>query len=378
MPALSAILVVLLLAPSILLAQDAGGGLFRIGNDAFLAGSRVTPATPGIEDTFLAGETVELSVPIAGTGHMLARRVLVSQAVGQNLYAAGMDVSVAAPVDGDATLAGYSLAIRGGIGGKLRASGANIIIAAPVGGTALLAGERIELAAPISGDVAVTARELVFGEGASIGGTLQIYANDPDAISVPASVVPAERITRHRMEQWKGPSPTAALLPGWRDVIRRFLLGVVAIGAVAALVAAVAPGPLDDMRRRLLARPFATLGWGFLSLSALLGSAIVIGLTLIGLLVTPALLVLAAVAGFAGYVVGAYSFGAGILGLFRAGPGTPGWRAVAAFAGVVAAALVALIPFLGWLFVLALTLAGLGALILNLFRPSFYAEPSAA
>ena len=40
----------------------------------------------------------------------------------------------------------------------------------------------------------------------------------------------------------------------------------------------------------------------------------------------------------------------------------------------VAAAVVALIPFLGWLFVLALVLSGVGAITLRVARPRFFAD----
>lgn len=373
MARIAALLALLLLLPAAAVAQNTEGHSFQLGNDTFIAGARITHAAQGIEDLFAAGETAELAAPITGSAHMAARRVIVSQSIGQNLYAAGMDILLAAPVEGNATVAGYSIDIRGAIGGKLRASGANLALAAPVGGTALLTGDRVELAAAVTGDVVVTARELVFAEGASIGGTLQIYAEDPDAFSVPATVIEPGRISRHRIEGWEGPPSASAVLPSWRSVMRGFLFVVFSVALIAALVAAIAPGPLGDMRQRLIARPFATLGWGFLSLSALIGSGIVIGLTLVGLLVTPALMLLAVVAGFAGYVVGAYCLGAGILALFRARPEGPGLRALAAIVGVVLAALLGLIPFLGWLFVQALALAGLGALIMSLLRPSFYA-----
>lgn len=374
MDRIAAFLAILLLFPGAAMGQDNAGSTFRIGNDAYIAGARVSHMAQGIDDLFIAGETVDLAAPITGTAHMAARRVNVSQAVGQNLYAAGMDISISAPVEGNATLAGYSIALRGEIGGRLRASGANLTVAAPVGGTALLTGDRVELTAPVGGDVVMTAREIVFGDDASIGGTLHIYSTNPDDISIPATVIAENRITRHQIERWESPAPSTDFLPSRRGVLRGFFVGVVIVGAIAALIAAIAPGPMGNMRRRLASRPFAMLGWGFLSLSALVGSTIVIGLTLVGLLVAPALAVLALVAGFAGYVVGAYSFGAGILLLLRTQPDSLGLRILAAFAGVLVAALIALVPFVGWLFVLALTLAGLGALILNLFRPSFYAE----
>lgn len=371
--ALFALLLALLPAPT----AAADGTSFRLGDDAYLTGARARHVAAGIVDLFAAGETVTLAAPIAGSAHLAARRVNLSASVGHNVYAAGMDVALDAPVAGNATLAGYSLDMRGAVEGNLRASGANLALDAPVGGTALLTGDRVRVSAPIAGDVVITARDLSFGAGARIDGSLQIFAEDPDAFSVPSSVIDEARITRHRVESWQGPASVAPVMPGWRSAMRGFLFGIVTIALgvamIAALIAAIAPGPLANMRQRLTARPFATLGWGFVFLSALIGSAVVIGLTLIGLLFAPAMFVLVLVAGFAGYVVGAYCLGASILRLFRAWPTRPAASALAAFVGVAAAVLIGLVPFLGWLFVLALMLAGLGALIGNLLRPSFFA-----
>ena len=50
-------------------------------------------------------------------------------------------------------------------------------------------------------------------------------------------------------------------------------------------------------------------------------------------------------------------------------------RAVAAGVGALTAGIVGLIPFLGWLFVLALVLSGIGAITLRVIRPVFFAEP---
>ena len=49
-------------------------------------------------------------------------------------------------------------------------------------------------------------------------------------------------------------------------------------------------------------------------------------------------------------------------------------RATAAGVGALTAGIIGLIPFLGWLFVLALVLAGLGAITIRTIRPAFFAD----
>ena len=54
-------------------------------------------------------------------------------------------------------------------------------------------------------------------------------------------------------------------------------------------------------------------------------------------------------------------------------PDSIGTRAMAAGVGALAVGLIALIPFLGWLFAIALALTGVGAIAIWLFQPKFFA-----
>ncbi len=150
-------------------------------------------------------------------------------------------------------------------------------------------------------------------------------------------------------------------------------MGVIAVSVIASLIAAILPETLADLRRSVLDRPLRNLWFGFLAQSALVGSAILFAMTLIGMVLVPAVILLALVGGFAGYVVAVYAFGVGLLLLFnRPEPDSIGERAVAAGIGALVAGIISLIPLVGWLFVLALMLAGIGAITLRLFRPGFF------
>ncbi len=348
-------------------------GRFRLGADHFAAGDSVRHDASGAENLFLAGETVRQEAAIDGTGHLAGRRVFVAAPVGGSLYAAGMDVDLSADVAGDATLAGYRVEVAAPVAGNLRAFAARLSVGAPVGGTALLAGETVRLDAPIAGDAAIATERISFGPAARIDGTLRLYGDRAERIEIPESVIASDRVTRLPRADWREIERPVPRI-GWGGLIGGFLGGVLVVAAVAALIAAVAPGPMADMRRRILDRPFGTLGWGFLTLSAVIGATVVVALTLIGIFVAPAFLLLAALGAFLGYVIGAYSFGAGLLiAVGRGEPASLGQRALAALLGALLAGLLALIPILGWLFVLALLLAGVGALTLRVLRPAFFA-----
>jgi hypothetical protein len=370
---LCAITVAVLLVALPATAQE--GAQFRLGADAFGAGRTVSHAAAGVDSLFLAGEIVRLEAAIDGTGHLAGRRVEVRAPVGGSLYAAGMDVDIAAPLAGDATLAGYSVNVGAEVGGNLRATGARVVLAAPVGGTALLAGEQIELNAAIAGDAAFMGERMRFGPEARIEGTLRIYSERADAIEVPFSVIDPERITRFDRHEWdrlERPLPRLS----WTRILAGYLGAAVVVAGLVALVGAIAPGPLAGLRRQIVRRPFGTFGWGFLALSATVGSAAVLAMTLLGIVLSPAMLLLAGLAGFAGFVVAAYSFGAGLfIAVGQDEPQSLGMRILAGLIGAFLACVLALVPVLGWLFVLALTLIGLGALTLRVLRPQFLVAP---
>jgi len=354
---------------------DEAGGRFAIGADAFRAAQTVVFAEGGHADLFLAGERARAEADISGTAHLAGRWLTQSGDVGGNLYALGMEISVTGAVAGNATLFGSEVTVRGPVAGNLRATGSKLEVTGDVGGYALLAGERVALDAAVAGDVALTAREVDFGPDARVAGTLTVYEAHPGDLAVPASVAPADRVERRKIEEWDADFGT----PGgvsWRGALGGVLFGILVVAGVAALIAALVPDALAAMRRRILDRPLRSFGAGFVALSALSGAGLVVALTGIGILLTPAFFLLAGLAGFFGYVVGAYAFGVALLSAAgRALPDSIGDRALAAGVGALAACLIWLVPFLGWLFALAVTLTGLGALTLRLLPDHMLGGP---
>ncbi|MCA0938575.1 HTTM domain-containing protein [Salipiger pacificus] len=340
---------------------------FAIGPDVFRAGRSVQAGGAGSDDVFLAGETVTVRGDITGSAHLAGREVTVEGSVGGDVYAAGDEVTLRGPVAGDVTLFGRALSVLA-IDGDLRIAGSELHLAGPVAGYAMLAGEEVSFDAAVAGDVSLAAERVEWGDAARIGGRLIVYEETPGDLDVPDRVAPENRIERREIEAWEGPKP-----PSWRRAILGFLLGVLGIAALGALIAVLVPERLAEMRRQILDRPFHTLWLGFLTQSAVIGAGVLFALTLIGLLLTPAMVLLALVGGFAGYVVAAYAFGVGLFLAFGRGePLSIGARSLAAGLGALAAGIIGLIPFFGWLFVLAMVLTGVGAITLRVIRPSFF------
>jgi hypothetical protein len=347
---------------------------WRFGGDAYLAGNNVTLSDGPVDDLFAAGNRVVSRTDITGSAHMAGRRVLVDGRVGGNFYGAGSDVELAGPVAGNVTAMGQTVTITEPISGNLRAMGSDIELNSPVAGSAIIGGQTVTIDAAISGDLAVSAESVEWGDSARVLGELHVYSRTPDQVDVPATVAPSDRVFVHEtseFDQATGPAQST----GFFARLWRWLGAVVVVGVVGTLMAAVAPERVARLRAAAIARPVRT-GWiGFIGLSALAGSVVVLAMTGIGLLLVPVSIVAAILLGLGGYVLGTYVLGVWATGIAGRGqPATTGDRAIAAFSGAAIAAAVALVPWLGWLAVMALFLVGAGAFLVRVFAPSFYAE----
>ncbi|THH38256.1 hypothetical protein E4Z66_01385 [Aliishimia ponticola] len=356
----------LILTSSALLAEERPA-IVEMGGDVFQGGRVVTHDAEGTDDLFMAGARVTGKRDIAGSAHLAGRKIVMDGEVQGDAYAFGEEVALNGAVTGDATLAGRAVSVQD-VGGDLRIAGSKVSVLGDVQGYAMVAGEEVRIEGRIMGDLRLAAEEITWGDTAQIDGKLILYEDDPGETTVPGGVVAEDRIDRREIEDWDGPRP-----PSFGRLLGKFVLGILLVTGLAALVAALVPDRLADMRRQMLDRPFNALWIGFLALSALIGAGILVGMTVIGLLLTPAFIALAVVSGFAGYVVATYSFGVGLLlAVGRSLPESLPERILAAAIGALVAAIIGVIPFLGWLFVLALVLAGLGAITIRLLRPAFF------
>ncbi|MDJ1014868.1 MAG: hypothetical protein QNJ35_00020 [Paracoccaceae bacterium] len=351
-------------------AADNDRAVFLFGSDVFAAGRDLTHESAGAEDLFMAGEVLVGETDISGTAYLAGREIRLEGGVGGDIIVLGEEIEVQGDVAGDIIAAGRAISVAD-VGGDVRLAGAELELSGDIAGYAMLAGEEIDFDGAVSGDVSLAAGEVDWGRGATIGGRLILYEEEPGDISVPDRVIPEDRIERREIEEWEGPEP-----PSLRSIFARFMFGVIVVAALAALIAALAPERLAEMRRMALDRPFRALWLGFLTQSAVIGAGLLFAMTIIGLLLTPAMIILALAGGFAGYVVASYAFGVGLLMMFGQGePESLQHRAVAAGVGALAAGLIGAIPFLGWLFVLALVLTGIGAITMRVVRPAFFADP---
>jgi len=349
----------------------------RIGEDIFLAGGDVVHSETGVDDLFMAGSDLLVTAPISGTAHIAGREVTLRAAVGGDVYAAGENVNIRAAVEGDVTAAGYRVDISAPVSGDVRAAGSKVTVSAPVAGYVALAGDTVTLNDHVTGDAALSAATLEFGEGARVGGTVTVYTDSPDSVSVPATVAPAERVEIREIEQWTEDGNYIVKKPSLLTLVGGFFGGIAVVSILAILLVAVASGPIARLRERALAKPVRAIWFGFLAMSVLSGAAIITAVSLWGIFVTPVVIVAAVLLGLIGYVIGAYVFGVGIWGVIGKSM-SPAFldKVIAAVIGATAVALLSLVPFVGWLITLGFVFFGAGAITVSMLRPQFFATPA--
>ena len=356
--------------------------VYRFGGDAYMAGDNVTLSGDAVDDAFIVGNTVVISAPVEGSAHAGGRSVSISAPVGNGLYAAGVNVNVAADVGGDAQLAGDTVLVAAPVLGDVRVAAQRVELTGAIGDSALIAAENILLTETISGDASFATKNISFGENARINGTLHLYAKNVEDIVVPEFVVPADRIQRHSEEEFDGGitvdgsnETDMSSGQGWMSWFGGKIGSILTLTVLATIVAYFVPGALMSLRERTLESPFRAIWMGFLAVSALAGALFVLGVTGYGILLAPFAILGAVLLALAGYVIGSYILGVGaVLIVGQPQPATLSERAIAALAGAVAVTILAMLPVVGWPLVVAVTLAGAGALVIRWVAPGFYTE----
>jgi hypothetical protein len=345
-------------------AQVADEGALRHGGDLFTASGRAAAPTVVEGDLFAVGATVAPAGRVGGDAHLAGFSVTMRAPTGGDLYAVASDLAIAAPVGDDATLSGGTVRLEAGaaVAGNLRATGGVVELGAPVEGAALIAAHEVRIDAPVSGDLRVAAASLTFGPEARIGGRL--FHAGPEPVAIPASVIPPDRVTFERWApgtdipgEWERPvAPDAATAIGGALAV---LFALVIVGG---LLLVLMPERIAAWHHAAERRPGAALLWGAAVLAALFGAIPVLALTLAGLLLIPVAALAIGLAWVGGWLLGAFVLGMVVAERLGLGPAPSLGARIGVLAGAaLVAALLNVVPVIGWLLNLGLLLLGLGA-----------------
>ena len=366
MKRLFGLLVVLSLClPNPAVAEEAR---LEFGGDLYVAGQAARVEATVARDAFAAGYDVSLKAKVTGDAHLAGYNVGADGAITGNLYAAGSSVSVNAPVGGDITAFGQSIHLRAPamVAGNLRLAGATVSLEAPVAGSALVTAQTLTLDTTIAGDLNFFGDSIHFGPAAKVTGRVIIQA--PSAIAVPETVASADRVSYTQLV-----APDFATEAGRtaEHVVRGFWPAVWAVGlwwlllaVVGLLFITLANRFVLNMEAAAARRPLRNFGLGILAFASILGLVPVVAMTVVGLVVLPFVIAFVAVAWALAYVAGAYLIGMRIGGALL--PIDSNLKRLGVLvASIVVAGLIGMIPFVGWLAMLVLTIFGFGTFALR-------------
>lgn len=338
---------------------------FSFGGDTYAGGQSIAIASPVLRDAFEAGNTVVLSAAVGKDAHLAGFDVQSNADVGGNLYAAGFSVSVSGTVKGDITAMGNTVSVHTTqpVSGNVRAAAANFTLDSGTDGSVLVTAETATINAPIKGDFSFYGRNLVFGANAVIAGQVLIHA--PKKVDVPATVASADRVVFTELTSPEYPTQvgqTAEMVAKafWAAVWAAALWWVLLLVVGAAFIALSSPlvGNLETLSA---VRPVRRIGLGLLAFAAVVGLVPVAGLTVVGLLVVPFVIIFAVIACSLAYVAGVYLIGRAIAARLTS-VATIGRKVAVLALSLILAGLLTMIPFLGWLISLAIVAYGFGVI----------------
>jgi cytoskeletal protein CcmA (bactofilin family) len=348
--------------PSAVVAPDE-----TVDDDLFATGQTVTVDGRVTGDVFATGQTVVVTGTVDGDLIAAAQQVVVDGTVNGNVRAAGAVVTVNGQVARSVTGLAQQLNVSssGRVGGSLIGAGETISAFGPVGRGITAGGGTLELAGPVGGKVLVWSNNLSLAPNARIAGDLE-YRSDHQA-QIPNGTV-AGTVKFDQVEQRQQQAPLLNGLFDFGGLV--WLCGSAILGALAIMLAPRAAARAVELGRQ---QPLATFGLGLLALFAVPVTAILIGVTLVGIplaLVVGALYWLALLLAWPalGLVVGTE-----IARRVRRGEPMPVLGALAV--GLIVLHLVTHLPILGGLVAFLGLAFGLGLIVQSLRRWQRPSEP---
>lgn len=353
-----------------------------VEGDLMAAGQSVTVNGVVMDDARIAGAVLtlrgnaQIADDVIGAGYSLETQA--GSSVGGDLVFGGYQALLAGDIEEDVSAGAGGLALRGSVGGNVDADVGEPGDQPPFSPFMFMPGMPA---------VPSVSPGLTVGEGAKVGGNLD-YTSAAE-VDIPAGSVAGE-ITRQAPvveAEEEAPSPTVQLLDHLRRFVALLLVGLLMLWLVPAGTQRVA----DVLQARLL----PSLGWGVVSIAAVILAflvilvamillAVVLGFVtldnLVGIVIVLGLLALFVLAVLFAIAVAyvtkiAVSFSGGRLILARLNPEWAGGRVWPLVVGLVIFVILTAIPWLGGLINLVVVLLGLGVLWL-LGRESLRQRPA--
>lgn len=326
------------------------GGPIR--GDFGAAGGKVALDEPVAGKAWLVGGSVEASAPVRDSLHVAAGDVTIDDVVGGKLFVAGGQITIGpdAVIGGTARLFGGRVTVTGRIDGDLHASGRHVTINGDVRGNVSVRADTVEL-----------------GPDARIGGTLRYSARNElrkDEGAVVGSIV--HQRGRRQGDDAVVLSRTSDMPGPWHVGSLVMFLSLLACGAAFLFLVPRYGAQAAD---RLADGPLGALTLGIVAALAVPIVAVLLCVTVLGIPLGVLLLLAYPLLLLGGFLVAVLAVARWLATVLRKPQPvgfarTFGWFVLA----LAFVALASLLPAVGGLAMVLLTLGGTGAAVMELQR----------
>lgn len=346
-----------------------------VDDDVYLFGGDILIAGTVTRDAVVAGQNLDVTGQIDGNLMVAANDVDVRGPVGRTIRVGSGEVRISAPVGGDLLAGSGAITIEAGgsVAGDVVAAG-DVTIRGEVLGDVRVSGGEVFIDAPVGGDVRVNADEIRLGPNARIAGVFFYDSDNEDEPTIDPAATLANPAERRDLGDNVNVTPDIGIDGGWFDFLRLF--AALASGLVIVLLLPRAAVAVADGGRARPLRAFL-IGLGLLVLGPI--ALVIVMVTVIGIPIALVGWVIYGVALYLSQVFVGLALGRAALTRtrFGANPGR-GVNAAAMAIGVIVLFLLRLIPFLGFAVTGLITVLGLGALGLAVWRGRGASPPVAA
>ena len=347
----------------------------------YMVGGNVRPAASVTGDLYAAGGRVTVEHPVQGDATLAGGAVTVRAPIGEDLRVAGGDISVESTVGGELYASGGNIMLSNAavVADTVTLYGGSVTIEGKVNGPLKVYAQKIMLNGEVARDVELNAEQIELGPRAKLGGALRYSSNaqfkTAEGVAIGGAVTRGDamngRPDMHRDQEWHEQMMGSG--PGWAGGVASF----VALLAASALFLLVFTGFSRRASDRILATPWPALSAG---VAVLLGTpvlAMLLLITLIGIPLGIALMMLFPLMMLMGWIVGVFSIAQRLQRAFQ--KDSPGkqkdsrGKSSAAMIGFFALTLLLVLllgslPFIGGLILIAIMLLGTGSCALEVYR----------
>lgn len=329
----------------------AGGSINIAGpvnGDVITAGGTISITGPVKGDVIATGGTVEIKGEVEGNVRVAGGTIEINNKVGKNVNVFGGKAVIGqnAEVGWDILVFGGIIEVRGRVGGDIRGGVGSAILANEVGGNVdlKLSSEENQLIlypqAHIKGNLNYSAsKEVEIKEGAQIAGETVYKPFVPPVIP---SVTPIKEVLR------------ASYFIGK-------IIGLLALLVVGLLIVLLVRKKSKEIGKRMLSKPWTSLGWGLIYLIITPIVLILVAITVIGIPLALIALAFYLVALYVTKVFVGIALGQKLLKWWnREQEVSLVWVMIL---GVMLFSVLTSLPFVGWIFGILGTCWALGAMI---------------